>query len=230
MSKESNKVMNILETIVWIAVASMLAACGWQILDIAGAAGHTGISSIFNYNVRNYVVEKRGAMYFGHIALRALVSGYVLLKVLGKEDRLPRNVVLRTVLLMLILESIEFSAYLLEFVVLAVKQGILTAISIVQIPNVLHFGYLDTLDVVARFCQAFILANLWVFWTKMIQKLKEKRLQKERAEAERERRRLERVRQEKERRERTERERRKSEYHMFTIATSVPTKSRKKEE
>lgn len=229
MSKEGNKVMNILETIVWIAIASMLAACGWQILDIAGAAGHTGISSIFNYNVRNYVVEKRGAMYFGHIALRALVSGYVLLKVLGKEDRLPRNVVLRTVFLMLILESIEFSAYLLEFVVLAVKQGILTAISVVQVPNVLHFGYLDTLDVVARFCQAFILANLWVFWTKMIQKMKEKETKRRRLDAERKKRQIARQRQENERLERVERERRKSEYRMFTIATSVPAKSSKQE-
>lgn len=227
MSKE--RVKGIFGSIVWILLASVIAACIWQILDVAGAAGHTGISSIFDYDVRNYVVAKRGAMYFGHIALRALVSGYVLLKFIGSTDKLPRNVVLRTLLLMLILESIEFSAYLLEFVVLAVKQGIVSAISTVQVPNVLHFGYLDTIDVAARFCQAFILANLWVFWTKMIQKMKEKEEERERQEKEKERRHVERLRQEKARKERAERERRRTEYQMFTIATSVPAKSSKQE-
>lgn len=143
-----------------IGVASVAV---WMSLDTLGAMFRTAVQAVLSSSerVQNYVLLKKETSYVAHIILRAILTSLVYIKFKAKLKRMSTNPIVRVVIFIFILEGLEFSAYLSEFVAVAIWNALVSVFNSIEVPNILKFGYFDTLDPLARFAQAFVCANVW---------------------------------------------------------------------
>lgn len=161
-AKNHNNGGNVLAYILSVIFLSGVAFATWMLLDVLGAMFRTAVQAFCDSGVvQNYVTLKKATSYVAHGILRAVITALVYLKFKSKLKKIPSNVVLRMIIFGLMLESLEFSAYLLEFMAVAVWNALVSVFNSVEVPNILKFGYFDTLDPLARFFQAFVCTNVW---------------------------------------------------------------------
>lgn len=153
-------------------IIGVAALAVWMSLDTLGAMFRTAVQAVWDSSerVQNYVLLKKDTSYTAHIILRAILTSLVYIKFKAKLKRMSTNPIVRVVVFVLLLESLEFSAYLLEFVAIAIWNALVSVFNSIEVPNILKFGYFDTIDPLARFAQAFVCANVWFICKSVMKK------------------------------------------------------------
>lgn len=136
-------------------------------LEMAGAIMHTVILAVFNETVESYLWKRWQFFSISHVVLRGIAAALVLFMVEQIDDYgfQVKYAIVVWIVSAIVLEVVDFSAYLVEFLATAVWSGI-TGGRTVTLRNVIGCDYRDALDVVSRLCQGFVVVFSWWIRTK----------------------------------------------------------------
>lgn len=139
-------------------------------LEMAGAVMHTVISAVFNETVESYLWKRLHGFSLSHVVLRGVATAMVLGMVARIDDHgfQLKYAVVVWIVSSILLEVVDFSAYLVEFFGTALWSGI-TGGRTVTLKNVIGCDYREALDVVSRLCQGGLIVFSWWIRTKKIE-------------------------------------------------------------
>lgn len=167
-AKRSNKGFTKAMTYIAITLVAIFAmVVVLAMLDIAGAMLHTAFSAAWNgtSDVTNYVMLKRENTSIAHTIIRAVIAAFLLMQLFEKLDsKVLHSVIARLFIFAVLLALLDFSAYVVEYLGVALWRAIITGFREINVRNIIQLEYLEKIDVLARFGQAFVCANVYFLW------------------------------------------------------------------
>jgi hypothetical protein len=168
-------------TIFWLIALGAFVT--WALLDRIGPVFHTACEAFWfrSSEVTNFAVKPAPSLV--HQMLRALLSALMLRK-WGAKLKNCKMCVLRFCVAFGVFAAIEFAAYAIQFISVALWNALTSGLDNIHLMNVIQTEYIDKIDVLARIGQAFFATNAWYFVQKIID-LHERYQAEEAAEEER---------------------------------------------